>query len=317
MPVAKTTPWASPPVQLVPLKTRSRAVSRGTSTSRSEAERSAGADSPVSADMSTSIAPERRRTSAAIRSPSSSTTTSPGTSSTASISRRGPVAQRPRLLRDELRQGLHRALGLHLLHEGEGRVEQDDQQHRDRHLRRADDDQQQRGDPQQQGQRVGELAGQLARPAPPAAAAQLVRPVLGQPPPGLDARQALSRAAQIPQQQVRGLLRVQPRRAPPTPRAGSSPRRPIAHRARMAGDRGKAEPDAGGNTPMNPPAKAQRIAQERRGPGDQSARHSIAHVVALPQLIRRQTPVSPPHRPACAAHLTVPQGKEKQRYAGT
>ena len=90
MPVANTTPWASPPVQLVPLKTRSRATNRGTSTSRIEAERSLGTDSPVRADKSTSMAPRRRRMSAAMRAPSSSSTTSPGTSSAASMSRGAP-----------------------------------------------------------------------------------------------------------------------------------------------------------------------------------------------------------------------------------
>ena len=86
IPVAKTTPRASPPVQLVPLNARSCAVSTGTFTSTIEAERSMGTDSPVSEDMSTSMAPCKRRRSAAIRSPASMTTMSPGTSSAASIS---------------------------------------------------------------------------------------------------------------------------------------------------------------------------------------------------------------------------------------
>ncbi len=58
---------------------------RGTPASISSAERSAGADSPVSVERSTSTAPEIRRMSAAMRSPSSTTTMSPGTSSAAAI----------------------------------------------------------------------------------------------------------------------------------------------------------------------------------------------------------------------------------------
>ncbi len=85
IPVAKTTPRASPPVALLPLKRRSRAVIRGTPTSTSSAERSAGVDSPVRVERSTSTAPEIRRMSAAMRSPSSTTTTSPGTRSAAMI----------------------------------------------------------------------------------------------------------------------------------------------------------------------------------------------------------------------------------------
>ncbi len=90
IPVANTTPRASPPVALVPLKRRSRAAIRGTSTSTSAAERSAGADSPLSVERSTSTAPEIMRMSAAMRSPSSTTTTSPGTRSAARIDDRSP-----------------------------------------------------------------------------------------------------------------------------------------------------------------------------------------------------------------------------------
>ena len=57
MPVAKTSALASPPVQLVPLNTRSRASSSDPPVSVRSADRYAGSDSPVSADRSTSIEP--------------------------------------------------------------------------------------------------------------------------------------------------------------------------------------------------------------------------------------------------------------------
>ncbi len=72
IPVASTSARASPDVHSVPLNTVSGAV-RGT-----------GADSPVRAEISTSISPETRRASADIRSPSPTRTRSPGTRSAAS-----------------------------------------------------------------------------------------------------------------------------------------------------------------------------------------------------------------------------------------
>ena len=86
IPVANTTPRACPPVALVPLKSRSCAAIRATLASIRSAERSTGADSPLSVERSTSTAPEIKRMSAAMRSPSSTSTMSPGTSSTAVIS---------------------------------------------------------------------------------------------------------------------------------------------------------------------------------------------------------------------------------------
>ena len=90
MPVAKTSASASPPMQVVPLKTRSRASRSGPALSANSAERYTGCDSPVSVDMSTSSAPSSRRASAETRSPSSITITSPGTSCTASTDGRRP-----------------------------------------------------------------------------------------------------------------------------------------------------------------------------------------------------------------------------------
>ena len=76
---------ASPPVQLVPEKTRSRACISGMFVSVAAADRSTGIDSPVSADVSTSIAPDTSRASAEIRCPSSISRTSPGTRPGASM----------------------------------------------------------------------------------------------------------------------------------------------------------------------------------------------------------------------------------------
>src|SRR5665647_684383 len=81
MPVLKTTAVASPPVQLVPLKTRSRASRTGPLVVNGSALRSNGSDSPVSVDRSISTDPDSSRASAETRSPSSIRITSPGTSS--------------------------------------------------------------------------------------------------------------------------------------------------------------------------------------------------------------------------------------------
>ena len=67
-------------MQVVPLKTRSRASSSEPLGSVHSAERATGTDSPVSVEVSTSIVPDSRRASAEMRSPSSMTMTSPGTS---------------------------------------------------------------------------------------------------------------------------------------------------------------------------------------------------------------------------------------------
>jgi hypothetical protein len=78
MPVANTTPRASPSVQVVPLKTSSRACSSGTPWSYRSAARNTGIDSPVSVEASTSTPPSISRASAEIRSPCSISRTSPG-----------------------------------------------------------------------------------------------------------------------------------------------------------------------------------------------------------------------------------------------
>ena len=64
IPVANTTARASPPVQVVPLNTRSAASSRPAPPRRNRPERHTGTDSPVSVDVSTSTLPASRRASA-------------------------------------------------------------------------------------------------------------------------------------------------------------------------------------------------------------------------------------------------------------
>ncbi len=90
IPVARTRPTASPPVHSVPLNTVSRAWSGDGCASSRPAARCTGADSPLSADMSTSTAPDTSRASAETRSPSSSRSTSPVTSSRAGTAQRTP-----------------------------------------------------------------------------------------------------------------------------------------------------------------------------------------------------------------------------------
>ena len=99
--------------------------------------------------------------------------------------RRGAVAQHPDVLGHVACQRLHRTLGLLLLHERKRRVQQDHEQHGDGDRLVAHGQGQARRQPQQQRQRVGQLARQLTRPAAPAAAAQLIRSVLRQPALGL------------------------------------------------------------------------------------------------------------------------------------
>ena len=90
MPVRVTTAVASPPVQVVPLNTRSLASSSGPVTGDGSAERPMGSDSPVRADRSSTRSPSMIRASAQTRSPSAITSTSPGTSADAPISMRTP-----------------------------------------------------------------------------------------------------------------------------------------------------------------------------------------------------------------------------------
>ena len=79
------------------------------------------------------------------------------------------VADHRRLHRQVGGQRLDRALGLALLHERQSGVEQDHHHDRHREDARTADRREDGGEPQQQGQGVGELPNQLTQPALPVA----------------------------------------------------------------------------------------------------------------------------------------------------
>ncbi len=105
-------------------------------------------------------------------------------------------------------EGLDRCLRLPLLHEGEQRVQEDDRDDRRGKDRDAARHREQRGDGQQQRERVGELACELARPAPRAPTDELVAPVLEETAFGLALREPLGAAVEIPQQHFPRLARI-------------------------------------------------------------------------------------------------------------
>lgn len=110
----------------------------------------------------------------------------------------GAVADHGGGLGQEGGQSLDRPLGLLFLGEGQHGVEHD---HRDdRHRQRGcpADHREHGGERQQQSQRVGELLGELAGPASPAAPGQGVGPVDRLPPGRFAFAQSLGRAAQRP-----------------------------------------------------------------------------------------------------------------------
>ena len=209
IPVAKTTPRGlARRCALVPLNTRSRASSRGTPGSIRSAERNTGADSPVSVDRSTSTAPAIRRMSAATRSPSSTSDDIARDELGAGIRCGARRRAAPDLLGRNCGEGLDGSLRLHLLDQRERGVQRDHEQHRDRHRLAADRERQCGGEPQQQRERVGQLARDLGGPCGPAAALELVRAVLEQAPPGLLAAQPVAVAAEIAQQEPYRLLDI-------------------------------------------------------------------------------------------------------------
>ena len=162
IPVAKTTASASPAVQgcreheVVGLEQRAwparpRAALRVT-----------GCDSPVSGDMSTSTEPWIRRASAESRSPSSIRSDVARDELRRVDLGRLAVAAHAGEGRQVALQRLRRALGLKLLNKREDRVEDDDDDDGDRERHDPADDGEGRGRPEQQGQRVRELAQQVA-----------------------------------------------------------------------------------------------------------------------------------------------------------
>ena len=145
----------------------------GDSSGWASASRALGSDSPVIVAVLTrrpkaSIS----RQSAGTSSPSSSSTMSPGTSSLASISHDLAVAQHLHLLRQQLAQRGERPLGPVFLPEGEDAVDQDDADDGDAQPRHAlagvevfGEKRQRRGQPQDEGEEVGELAGEAQQQA--------------------------------------------------------------------------------------------------------------------------------------------------------
>jgi hypothetical protein len=110
------------------------------------------------------------------------------------------VASHARGGRQELAKRLGGALGLDLLREGEYRVQHDHRDDRHRERRNAAYEGEHRGGPQQQRERVGELARELAPAAGTLAPRYLVRAVLDEPPRRLAALQAAEARAQVTQE---------------------------------------------------------------------------------------------------------------------
>ncbi len=131
MPVRKTSAFASPPTQVEPLKTRSRASISGpgrvAQVSRAvDRLRLAGQGREVDVERALEE-PGVRRDPVALRRASR---TSPGTSSDAANLSPAAVPDHGRLLREVAPERLHRPLGLALLGEGERGVQEDDRDDR-------------------------------------------------------------------------------------------------------------------------------------------------------------------------------------------
>ena len=185
---------APPPVQLVPLKTRSRASSSGSvAGSPGAAERETGTDSPVSVDMSTSSAPVEqarvgRDTLSLLEHHHVARARAPRASTTAA----SPVAHDERLLREGSAASASTARSAcRSWTKAKSGVEED---HGDD---RAGQDGAcpQRGEagrhPEEERERVDELLDELPRPASLAAALELVRAVRDEPPRSLAGREPL------------------------------------------------------------------------------------------------------------------------------
>jgi hypothetical protein len=99
-------------------------------------------------------------------------------------------------------------LGLLLLHEGEKGVEDDDGNDRGGKDSGDADERQRACDPEQQGERVRELARKLPRPAPSAPAAEFVRPRGDEPSRSLALGESASTGFEMPEEDVDRLLRV-------------------------------------------------------------------------------------------------------------
>jgi hypothetical protein len=109
-------------------------------------------------------------------------------------------------------QCLDGTLGLALLEQGEERVQDDHADDRHRQDRRGREPREHGRRPEQQRQRMRQLHDDVAPPAPAPAPRQLVGPVLDQPALGLAAREPLAPRAQVGEQLLLGLERVERQR---------------------------------------------------------------------------------------------------------
>ena len=131
------------------------------------------------------------------------------------------VAHHLGLSREELRERLDRSLGLHLLDEGERRVDQDHDDDRHRHRHDPRDPSKHRGRNQQQSERVSELPRQLARPATASPALELIGPELDQTPLRLARGEPVDAAPEMAHQKIDRFGRI---------RRGGYWRRLLGHR---------------------------------------------------------------------------------------
>ncbi len=119
----------------------------------------------------------------------------------------GAVAQDARLQRQVARQGLHRSLRLTLLKERHRSVDHDHHDDRPAQHRRAGDVGQHRGHPEQQGERVRELAQDLTRPARTSRDRQRIGSLDRQASRRLPAAEALRARPEVPQEESDRLAR--------------------------------------------------------------------------------------------------------------
>ena len=174
--VANTTASASPPVHSVPANTTSSDSSSAAVRRTAAALRTTGCDSPVRAAMSTSSEPSISRASADRRSPSAEQHHVAGHEHRRRDLRLGAVPPHARLRRQQLLERLGGALGLQLLRVGERGVQQDHRHDRERERPVAAGQRQRGRHPQQQRERMRELARQLTQPARLLGAGYLVGP---------------------------------------------------------------------------------------------------------------------------------------------
>ena len=119
------------------------------------------------------------------------------------------VAPHPRHGREVLPQRFGGPLRLDLLEEGEEGIEHDHRDDRDGQHRDPGDQRQSGGGPEEQRERVGELAEQLGGPADAGPALDQVRAVLLQPPGRLTAPEPGPSRPQVAEQVVEALLRIE------------------------------------------------------------------------------------------------------------